>query len=144
MELVFGTKVRSVGRRLGYLAGLEVDPSSRAVTKIVFSEDGKLGPHAHTRPLTAVRVEGGSLLVQDAPGSVAPAQRLLWSRATRAMRGDRETGRLAGVVVGQEGAVEHIVARQGWLKRRQRIAATDLDISVPGEIRQAASGSIAA
>ena len=123
MELVFGAQVRSAVRRLGYLAGLEIDAASRTVTKIVFSADGKLGPHAHTRPLSAVRAEGHALVIQDATGSISSAQRLLLSRATRILRNGRETGRLTGAVVGDDGAIQNIVARQSWWKKRSRLAA---------------------
>ena len=58
MELLFGNRVRSENRRLGSLAGVEIDAPSRRVTKIIFSDDGKLGSHAQTRSLSAVRLEG--------------------------------------------------------------------------------------
>jgi hypothetical protein len=48
MELLFGNRVRSGNRRIGYLAGVEVDAASRRVTKIIFSDDGKLGSNAQT------------------------------------------------------------------------------------------------
>ena len=35
MELLFGNRVRSGNRRIGYLAGVEVDAASRRVTKII-------------------------------------------------------------------------------------------------------------
>lgn len=65
MELLFGSRVHTGGRGAGSLAGVEVDPASRRVTKIIFSTDGKLGSHAHTRAIEAVRIEDGKIVVVE-------------------------------------------------------------------------------
>jgi hypothetical protein len=144
MELLFGTHVRSAGRRIGYLAGLEVAPASRSVTKIIFSEDGKLGAHAHTRPLSAVRVEKGALTFDDVAAGVTPGSPILWSRSIRVVRDGREVGRLAGAVLTAEGRVQTILARQHWWSRRVRLSAEKLELTTPGEIRTTGAASLAA
>ena len=78
MELLFGNRVRSGNRRIGYLAGVEVDAASRRVTKIIFSDDGKLGSNAQTRSIEAVTVEGGSLVLAGR----APARHSRTSRCS--------------------------------------------------------------
>ncbi|PYR90173.1 MAG: hypothetical protein DMF84_22015 [Acidobacteria bacterium] len=141
MELLFGSHVRSGGRRLGYLAGVEVDGVSRRVTKIVFSQDGKLGSQAHTQSLEAVRVERGTLVLGDAPApssASAAAEPILLSRSVRVVRQGKHAGRVAGVVVGELGAIEAAVGRQHWWSGRYRVPAAALDLSHPGEIRTGA------
>ena len=145
MELLFGNHVRSAGRRIGYLAAVDVDPASRRVTKIIFSGDGKLGSHAQTRSIEAVRAEGGSILVQDSAATgVTAGDRLLWSRSVRMTRDGRDAGHLAGVVLGNQGAVESVIGRHHWWTGRYRAAAADLDLSHPAEIRITTVGSRAA
>ena len=135
MELVFGTQVRASGRRLGYLAGFEVDPTSSAVTKIIFSDDGKLGSHAHARPGRAVRVAGGVLQVAEATGAQTSGQPLLLSRSTRLMRKGREAGRLTGALISDNGALQTLYGKQHWWTKRQSFSASGADFSLPGEIR---------
>jgi hypothetical protein len=143
MELVFGTRVRASGRRIGYLAGLEVDPASRIVTKIVFSGDGKLGPHAQTRPLTAVHLSGKALDVDSASGTV-PVQTILWSRSVRLVQDGRGVGRVGGAIVGSDGAVQAVLGRPRWWSKRIQLPIQGLDLGTPGEIRAGGSRSIAA
>jgi hypothetical protein len=146
MELLFGSQVRSGGRRIGYLAGVEVDAGSRRVTKIIFSQDGKLGSHAHTQSLDAVRVERGTVVVGDAPASSPSiaAEPILLSRSVRVVRQGKPAGHVAGVVVGEQGAMEAAVGRQHWWTGRYRLAGADVDLSHPGEIRAGAVTSRAA
>ena len=146
MELLFGSHVRSGGRRIGYLAAVEVDAASRRVTKIVFSQDGKLGSQAHTHSLDGVRVERGTLVLGDSPAasSEGAAEPILLSRSVRVLRQGKHAGHVAGVVVGELGAMEAVVGRQHWWSGRYRLAAADVDISHSGEVRAAAVSSRAA
>jgi hypothetical protein len=145
MELLFADQVRSSGRRIGYLAGVELDARSRRVTKIIFSKDGKLGSDAHTRSIDAVRIERGSVIVDesllDQPATTEP---LLLSRSVRITKGGRHSGHLAGVVVGDQATLAAAIGKQHWWTGRYRLPASDLDFSQPGEIRTGASGSRAA
>lgn len=145
MELLFGNHVRSGGRRIGYLAGAEVVAGSRRVTKIIFSDDGKLGSHAQTRSIEAVHVERGRVVIGQAlPGKPAEAGTLLLSRSVTLVRGGRQAGHLAGVVVGDGGLLESAIGRQHWWTGRFRLPASTLDLSQPGEIRTGANASRAA
>jgi hypothetical protein len=147
MELLFGSHVRSGGRQMGYLAGVEVDSASRSVTKIVFSHDGKLGSQAHTHSLDGVRVERGTIVVGDSPAPASPstaAEPILLSRSVRVVRRGKQAGHVVGVVVGERGAIEAAVGRQHWWNGRYRLPAADVDLSHPGEIRAGAVGSRAA
>lgn len=138
MELLFGSQVRSAGRRIGYLAGVEIDGASRRVTKIIFSEDGKLGSHAHTQSIEAVRVERGVAIVGDSrPGSTASvaSEPVLVSRSVRIIRQGKPAGHAAGVVVGEDGAMASVIGRQHWWSGRYRLAAAETDLSHSGEIR---------
>lgn len=135
MELLFGNRVRSENRRLGSLAGVEIDGSSRRVTKIIFSDDGKLGSHAYARPVRAVRVAGGVLQVAEATGAQTSGQPLLLSRSTRLMRKGREAGRLTGALISDNGALQTLYGKQHWWTKRQSFSATGADFSLPGEIR---------
>ena len=145
MELLFGNHVRSGGRRIGYLAGMEVDASSRRVTKVIFSEDGKLGSHAQTRSIEAVRVERGALVVGEPLAGQLPAgEPLLLGRSVRMIRGGHQAGHLAGVVVSDHGALDAAIGRHHWWSGRFRLPGSALDLSHPGEIRADTSASRAA
>ena len=54
MELLLGSHVREAGRRVGRLAGFELEPADSRIRRIIFSPDGELGPQAMTRPLAAI------------------------------------------------------------------------------------------
>jgi len=54
MKLLLGSHVRDHGRRVGQLAGFELEPADRRIRRIIFSPDGELGPQAMTRPLAQV------------------------------------------------------------------------------------------
>ena len=134
MELLFGSHIRSGGRRIGYLAGIEVDPASRRVTKIVFSNDGTLTSETHTRAISAVTAEGGALQVAaEGPLEVPSGERLVWTRTTRLDRTGREA-HLKGVVVDPGGAIDALIGRQHWWSRRFRVSGRDLDSTQPGRI----------
>jgi uncharacterized iron-regulated membrane protein len=134
MELLFGSHIRSGGRRIGYLAGIEVDPASRRATKIVFSKDGKLTSETHTRALSAVTVDGKALNVAaEAPVAVPSGEPLLWSRSTHLDRRG-QTAHLAGVVVGSNGEIETLIGRQHWWSKRFRVSGRDVVRSEPGYI----------
>lgn len=145
MELLFGTRVRSETRRLGYLAGVEVDAPSRRVTKIIFSEDGKLGSHAQTRSVDAVRVDRGAIIVgEPATGPSLAAQPLLLSRSVRLTQGGQPRGHVAGVVVDDQKTLDAVIGRQHWWKGRSRTVVANLDFTQPGEIRIATTSTRAA
>ena len=135
MDLLFGSRVRSASRRMGSLAGVEIDAQSRRVTKIIFSDDGKLGSHAQTRSIEAVRLEGGTLMVGEPVTGAAAEKPLLLSRAVRVSRGGHQGGHVTGVAVGDRGMLEAIVARHHWWTGRSRLPAGELDFSQPGEVR---------
>jgi hypothetical protein len=145
MELLFGSHVRSGGRRIGYLAGVEVDAPSRRVTKIIFSEDGKLGSHAQTRSTEAVRVERGTLTLAETAGSqTAATEPILLSRSVRITRAGHQAGHLAGVAVRDHGILDAAIGRHHWWTRQFRVPAIELDLSHPGEVRTTAGASRAA
>jgi hypothetical protein len=141
MELVLGSHVREAGRRVGQLAGFELEPVDRRIRRIIFSPDGELGPQAMTRPLaaiTSVHDDGEVELhseVNIAPMPAVP-DIILLSRATRIRRGGRQLGRLSGVAVDPaERKLVSVFGRPHWWSRRFTLAASDLDCSTPGEIR---------
>lgn len=136
MELSFGNHVRSGGRRIGYLAGVEIDVPGRRVTKIIFSNDGKLGSQAQTRPIEGARVERGGISVADTVAAAAsPTETFLLSRSVRVNRGGHQAGHVVGLTVSDLGALETIIGRQHWWSGRFRVAASDLELSQPGEVR---------
>jgi hypothetical protein len=134
MELLFGSHIRSGGRRIGCLAGIEVDAASRRVTKIVFSKDGTLTSETHTRAISAVTAEGRALQVAaEGPLDVPSGERLVWTRATRLDRTGRQAS-LTGVVVGSGGTIDAVIGRQHWWSRRFRVSGRDFDYTQPGRI----------
>ncbi len=137
MTLRFGAPVVEHGRRVGRLAGLEVDPAARRVTMIVFSPDGRLGAHARARPADRVGPSGRSLVVRAGPAPAPPPRTVepqLWSRATRLTRHGRPVGRLRAVTVDPAtGAVQRVVGRRLWLLSVS-LPGSALDFSKPGEI----------
>jgi hypothetical protein len=141
MELMLGAHVREGDRRLGRLAGLELEPAGLNIRRIIFSPDGELGPQAQTRPLGVVTVEGGDIVcrtgVEIAP-MPATAGVVLLSHATRLRRGGHAVGRLAGVEVDPATrSLTGVFGRRHWWSRRFSIAASQLDCSTPGEVRAA-------
>jgi len=141
MELLLGSLVREAGRRVGRLAGFELDPVDLRIRRIIFSPDGELGAQGMTRPLaavTSVHDDGEVDLRSDVNTAPMPAVQdvVLLSRATRIRRGGRQVGRLSGVAVDPaERKVMSVFGRPHWWSRRFTLAATDLDCSTPGEIR---------
>jgi hypothetical protein len=141
MELLLGSHVREAGRRVGRLAGFELEPADRRLRRIIFSPDGELGPQAMTRPLAAissVHDDGEVDLRPEADIAPMPAVRdvILLSRATRISRGGRQLGRLCGIAVDAASrTLVSVFGRPHWWSRRFALAASDLDCSTPGEIR---------
>ena len=141
MELQLGSHVREAGRRVGRLAGFELEPLDRRIRRIIFSPDGELGPQAMMRPLAAissVHDDGEVDLGTEVDMAPMPAVRdvILLSRATRIRRGGRQLGRLSGVAVDvRERTLVSVYGRQHWWSRRFTLAASDLDCTTPGEIR---------
>lgn len=141
MELLLGSHVREAGRRVGRLAGFELEPADRRIRRIIFSPDGELGPQAMTRPLAAIssiHEDGEVDLHSEVDAAPMPAVRdvILLSRATRISRGGRQLGRFCGIAVdtGSRTLVS-VFGRPHWWSRRFAMAAADLDCSTPGEIR---------
>jgi hypothetical protein len=141
MELVLGSHVREAGRRVGQLAGFELEPVDRRIRRIIFSPDGELGPQAMTRPLAAITsVHDDGEVELNSEVNIAPMPAvpdiILLSRATRIRRGGRQLGRLSGVAVDPaERKLVSVFGRPHWWSRRFTLAASDLDCSTPGEIR---------
>jgi hypothetical protein len=141
MQLLIGSHVREQGHPVGRLAGFELEPETLRITRIIFSGDGDLGPHAHTRALAAVeRVsDGGDIALAAIQGAPLPAVQevVLLSRATRVYRWDRDASRLAGVDVNlTDCMVAAALGRAHWWSRRFSLPANTIDWSTPGEIRQ--------
>jgi hypothetical protein len=133
--------VREAGRRVGRLAGFELEPVDLRIRRLIFSPDGELGPQAMTRPLaavTSVHDDGEVELRSDVEIAPMPVVRdvILLSRATRISRANRPLGRLSGVDVNPDDRkIVSVFGRPHWWSRRFRLAAADLDCSTPGEIR---------
>ena len=144
MKLLLGCHVREHGRRVGRLAGFELEPTERRIRRIIFSPDGELGPQAMTRPLAQIsRLHDDGDVDLHSDAAVAPlpavADVILLSSATRIRRMGREVGRLVGVEVNQaDRALLSAFGRAHWWSRRFQLPAADLDCSTPGEIRAGA------
>jgi hypothetical protein len=138
MDLILGSHVREHGQRVGRLAGIEIDPVGCRITRIIFSRDGNLGPHAMTRALSAVAVTASGIELRDVPAPPLPviADVVLFSRATRITRGGAERGRLVAVAVDPvTDLLQSIAGRQHWFTGKFTIQRAALDCSQPGEIR---------
>jgi hypothetical protein len=150
MELLFGSHVREYGERVGRLAGLELEPASRRVRRIVFSADGDLGPQVGSRPrfaISHVHDNGEIELRADIDTEVLPAVSdvFLLSRATRLKRSGHDQGRVIGIEVNQGSwDIQSVFGRRHWYYKRFVFAAGGLDFSVPGEIRAAAGAASSA
>ena len=141
MELLLGSHVREHGNRVGRLAGLELEPATRRIRRLIFSADGDLGPQVMSRPLFAVSHvhDGGEIeLRTDVDTEVLPATSdvFLLGRATRLKRAGHDQGRLVGVDVNVEDRqVTAVFGRRHWLGKRFLLRGVELDFSTPGEIR---------
>jgi hypothetical protein len=140
MELELGSNVREHGRRVGRLAGFELEPTDLRIRRIIFSPDGELGPQVRSQPLAtiaAVHDDGEVELKPEA--TIAPMEVVrdvvLLSRATRLKRAERLIGRLTGIVVNPDRRLMAVFGRAHWWSRRFTFKATELDCSTPGEIR---------
>jgi hypothetical protein len=147
MQLLLGSHVRESDRRVGQLAGFELEADSQKIRRIVFSPDGGLGPQAHTRALALVLSGSDAGDVQiEADGSPPPMPPvrdvILLSAATRIRRGGHEIGRLAGIDVNaSDRSLVEVFSRGHWWSRRTSLRAAAIDCSTPGEIRVTASGN---
>lgn len=150
MDLSFGTTVREHGYSVGRLVGLEADRQGHSVRHIIISASGTIDAHAERRPLVTVPADhfGGDILLRPFPvpdERFTPDEKLVLSGATRVVREGRQIGRLSGLEVAPEtGEIVAIVGRQRWWSRRFHLQASELDYSVPGEIRVKTATSRAA
>jgi len=141
MELLLGSHVREHGNRVGRLAGFEFEPTTRSIRRIIFSTDGNLGTHAMTRPLAAIGHvhDNGEIELRvdhDVPPVPTISDVVLLSRATRVRRDDREAGHVSGVEVNPgDRTLTRLLAWTHWWSRHEPLDASNLDSSVPGEIR---------
>jgi hypothetical protein len=146
MELLLGAHVREHGRRVGRLAGFELEPAGLQIRRIIFSPDGELGPHAMTRPLANVDLTHDDGEVELKPDAVVPpmpaaSDVVLLSRAIRLRRGGREIGRFIGVELNPaDRRITGVFGRAHSWSRRLTLPAAGLDCSTPGEIRSGTSG----
>ena len=141
MELLLGSHVREQGHGVGRLAGFELEPDSLRIRRIIFSGDGDLGPHAHTRPLDAVSsvLDGGDIALAPTQSAPFPAvdDVVLLGRATRVYRWTRDASRLAGVAVNlSDRLLTAAIGRSHWWSRRFSLPAKTIDWSTPGQLRQ--------
>ena len=142
MELLFGTNVREYGQHVGRLAGFELDPASYQVRKVIFSSDGELGSHATMRPFESVLVEPGDIEIRPYTPGDQPRQAgaVLLGHTARIFRNRRDIGRLSGLDLElASGNLEGVIGRRSWWTKRFRVAASGLDLSVPGEVRAPAT-----
>ena len=151
MELLLGSHVREHGNRVGRLAGIEFEPSTRFVRRILYSIDGDLGPQTTARPLFAighVHDNGEIELRTDVDESRAMpsvASVAVLSRATRLKRSGHDQGRFAGLEVNPgDHSILSVLGRRHWLARRFKFAGPEFDSSTPGELRVGAARTAAA
>jgi hypothetical protein len=146
MELLLGSHVREQSRRVGRLAGFELEPEGVRIRRIIFSPDGELGPQAMTRPLANINLvhDDGEVELRsqvDIPPLPAVPDVVLLTHAVRLRRARREIGRFVGVDVDPaDRTVTAVFGRHHWWSRRFSLAATGLDCSTPGEIRSGTPG----
>ena len=140
MRLLLGSKVRERGRRVGSLAGFELESASLAVRRIIVSADGDLGSHALTRPVQAVSSihDDGEIELGEASieGIAAVSDVVLVSRATRLRHHGRARGRVVGLDLDASSRrVKALFGRLHWWSPRFEVPATGADLSTPGEIQ---------
>jgi hypothetical protein len=138
MELTLGCHVREHGQRVGRLAGLEFEPATRCIRRIIYSHDGDLGPHVMTRPLAQIAVTCRGIEIRDdqplAPLPAVPDVMPL-TRSTRVVKG-HAAGRLASVEVDPtDRRLVSVSGRRYWWSARITVPAAELDCSTPGEMR---------
>ena len=147
MELLFGTHVREYGQYVGRLAGVEIDPATHLVRKVIFSTDGELGDHVMMRPFASVLAEPGEIDIRPYTPveDDVPRDGIVLGHNTRVIRDGHESGRVTGVdaTIGS-GDLEGVIGRKNWLQRRFRIEGRDLDLSEPGEVRTSTGSRAAA
>lgn len=146
MELLLGSHVREHGNRVGRLAGLEFEPATRKIRRILVSADGDLGPHATGHSIAAVthvHDDGEIELRTDIDTGALPAvgDVIVLSRATRLRRSGHDAGRLNGIELNPaEREIVSVLGRQHWWSRRLTFGAAGMDCSTPGQIRVGAAG----
>jgi hypothetical protein len=146
MDLLLGCHVREHGRRVGRLAGFELEPAGVRIRRIIFSPDGELGPQAMTRPLANVSLvhDDGEVELRspiDIPPLPAVPDVILLTRAVRLRRAGRELGRFVGIAVDlTDRTVTAVFGRHHWWSRRFSLPATGLDCSTAGELRSGTPG----
>src|SRR6187397_152440 len=136
MELLLGSHVREHGNRIGRLAGFELDPSTRRLNQIIFSETGALGSDAMMRPIVTIGHvhENGEVELRSdvaATGSIRDGLVVLGSK-TRLKQGSRDLGHLTGVEVNAaDNELVSLFARDHWWSRKKALDAIGLDCSTP-------------
>ena len=143
MELLLGSHVREHGSRIGRLAGFEVNPSTRRLSQIIFSETGTLDSGAKLRPVVTIGHvhENGEVELRsdiDAANPEASAIVVL-AATTRLKQGNRDIGHLTGVEVNAaDNELVSLFGRSHWWSRKSALDAFGLDCSTPGEVRGSA------
>jgi hypothetical protein len=141
MDLAFGAHVREHYYTIGRLAGLETDLNTHAVQSIVVRPDGATDLSAEKRPLAAVpadHFDGDIELRAFASSAAAPSRdrMMMLTGATRLVEKGKQIGLLCGVELdAASGEIVSVVGRHHWWTRQLHLKATELDFSVPGEIR---------
>ena len=141
MQLVLGSHVREDGRRVGRLAGFELEPADLRIRRIIFSADGELGPTVLSHPLAAIQSvdDDGEIELKrelDITPMSAVKDVIILSHATRLRRGTRYVGRLSGIEVDRtDRRIVSVFGRPHWWSRKFTFPAAELDCSTPGEIR---------
>ena len=145
MQLRFGAHVLEHGYRIGRLSGVEVDPATRTVLRIIFRSSSQ----EETRPLDAVKFDHFKdeidlhLVAASRTRPATTSVRL--TDVTSVVRADRPIGQLSEVEVAADtGTLSAVFERQHWWTRQLRFDAAGIDLSVPGEIRIRAAPSGAA
>jgi hypothetical protein len=123
------------------LAGLEFEPATRCIRRIIFSHDGQLGPHVMTRPLAQVAVARNHIEIRD-EAAVTPLPAvpdvMPLTRSTRVANADA-VGRLVSVEVDPiDRRVLSVSGRRHWWTGRIMVSGAELDWSTPGQLRSAA------
>ena len=144
MQLRFGAHVLEHGYRIGRLSGVEVDPATRTVLRIIFRSSSQ----EETRPLDAVKFDHFKDeidLHMVAASRTEPATKSVrLTDLTRVVQADRPVGQLSELEVAADTrTVSAVFGRQHWWTRQLRFDAERIDLSVPGEIRISAASRAA-
>ena len=143
MELTFGSHVREHGQRVGRLAGLEFEPATRCIRRIIFSHDGELGPHVMTRPLAQIGVtRQGIEIREEVLVAALPAvpDVMPLTRSTRVVKGEAAARLVSVDVDPNDRRLLAVFGRRHWWTGRIRVPGADLDCATPGELRFSPAG----